>query len=408
MAKHSNNAFLFVIVTVALDMMGFGIIVPVLPSLLEEVMQLPPEDAVSYGGYLTAVYAVANFVATPTLGNLSDRYGRRPVLLASIGTLAVDFLIMGFASSFALLVVGRVLTGVSSATFATANAYIADVTEPEARGRAFGMLGAAFGVGFIIGPALGAAFSTFGPRAPFFAAAAIAGLNFLYGLFVLPESLAEADRRPFDWRRANPFGAFLHFRKLPGVRWFLVATGIYGFAHTVYPSTWSFHGRIRYDWADWEIGLSLALVGIGSAVIQTGLIGPVMKRIGAARTALFGMAANIAAMVGYAFAYEGWMALAVIPLSSLGGFTSPALNTLISNVTPSNAQGELHGANASLGALGMMLSPLVMTQTLHAFSVPQAPVYFPGAAFLLAAALSVVAVPPFLWAMRTTPSTDAA
>lgn len=401
-----SRAFLFVIVTVALDMMGFGIIVPVLPSLLEEVMQLGAEDAVAWGGALTATYAVTNFFATPILGNLSDRFGRRPVLLVSIGTLALDFLIMGLAGSIGWLFVGRALSGASAATASTAKAYIADVTEPENRGAAFGMLGAAFGLGFIIGPAIGAALSAWGPRAPFFAAAALAMVNFCYGLLVLPESLPEERRRPFDLSRANPFGAFRHFRTLPQVKWFIIAMGIHGVAHTVYPSTWNFHGRIRYGWEDWEIGLSLTLVGVAAMVVQAGMIGPIMRRLGPERTAWLGMTVNIAAMTGFALAAEPWMAYALIPLSALGGLTAPALNTIMSNVTPADAQGELHGATASLHSLAMIVSPVLMTQTLHHASQPEGLVYFPGAAFLLAAGVTTLVLIPFRWgvAANATPS----
>ncbi len=398
--RHGKNAFLFVIVTVALDMMGFGLIMPVLPTLMEEVTNLSVEDAVSWGGVLTATFALMNFLATPTLGNLSDRYGRRPVLLISIGTLAIDFLIMGFANTIWVLLIGRALSGISSATFSTANAYIADVTTKEERGRAFGMIGAAFGIGFVIGPALGAAFSMIGPRAPFFAAAGLAAINFLYGFFVLPESLSRENRRPFDWRRANPFGAFQHFRKLPKVVWFILACGVFSIAHSVYPSTWNFHGKIRYDWADWEIGLSLTLVGVGSAMVQGLLVGPLIRRLGPFRTALIGLSVNVAAMTAFALANQPWMAYAIIPLSALGGVGGPAMNTMMSNLTPGNAQGELHGATASIQALALVFSPLLMTQTLHHFSRDGAPVHFPGAAFLLAAVITACAVVPFLIGMR--------
>lgn len=398
--QHGKNAFLFVIVTVTLDMMGFGLIVPVIPSLLKEVMALEPEDAVAWGGALTATYALMNFLATPTLGNLSDRFGRRPVLLASIGTLAIDFLIMGFANTFWVLLLGRALSGISSSTFSTANAYIADVTTPEDRGRAFGMIGAAFGIGFIVGPALGALFSTISPRAPFFAAAGLAAINFLYGWFVLPESLAKENRRKFEWKRANPLGAFQHFRRLPKVVWFILAAGIFGFAHAVYPATWNFHCKIRYGWEDWEIGLSLALVGVGAAVVQAGLVGMLVRRIGPFKTAWAGILINATSLIAFSLAAKPWMAYAIIPLSALGGIGGPAMNTVITNLTPKNSQGELHGATASLGALAMVFSPVVMTQTLHNFSKVDAPTHFPGAAFLLAALVTLLALLPFSLGLR--------
>ncbi len=397
---HGRNAFLFVIVTVTLDMIGFGLIVPVIPSLLESITNLPARDAVVWGGLLTATFALTNFMAGPTLGGLSDRFGRRPVLLVSIGTLALDFMIMGFATSLLVLFIGRALSGISSATFSTANAYIADVTEPENRGRAFGMIGAAFGVGFIIGPALGGLLGEYNPRAPFFAASALAMVNFLYGWFVLPESLAPDERRPFRLARSNPFGAFRHFVKLPKVVWFLAAVGIFALAHSVYPAVWNFHGAIRYDWSEGQIGFSLALVGIGAAVVQAGLTGPVIKKFGALKAAAFGLAVNGLALLAYAFAVEPWMVFAIIPFSALGGLAAPALTTIMSNLTPKNAQGELQGASASLQSLAMIFSPVAMTQTLHAFSSDGAPVYFPGAPFLLAACLTGLCLIPFALGVR--------
>ncbi len=391
---------MFVIVTVTLDMMGFGLIVPVMPALLKELTDLSAANVVVWGGALTATYALMNFLAGPTIGGLSDRFGRRPVLLASIGTLALDFLIMGFAGTLAILFAGRALAGVSSATFSTANAYIADVTAPEDRGRAFGMIGAAFGVGFIVGPALGGLLGEIHTRAPFFAAAALAGVNFLYGWFVLPESLAPENRRRFDLARSNPFGAFAHFAKLPKVAWFLVVVGLFGLAHSVYPATWNFHGDIRYGWSEGEIGLSLALVGVGAATVQAGLIGPIITRLGPLRTAAFGLTANVAALFGFAYAVQPWMAYSIIPISALGGVTGPALNTIMANLTPQNAQGELQGAAASLQSLAMIFSPVIMTQTLHAYSAPDADVYFPGAAFLLAGVVTALCFLPFFTGVR--------
>ncbi|RIJ26773.1 TCR/Tet family MFS transporter [Henriciella mobilis] len=398
--KHGKNAFLFVIVCVAMDMIGFGIIIPVMPSLLEELTGNPAEETIVIGGYLMATYGLLNFAAMPTIGNLSDRFGRRPVLLVSIATLGMDFIIMGLADSVWLLFVGRALTGISSATFSTANAYIADVTEPEERGKAFGMIGAAFGIGFIVGPALGGFLGSIDTRLPFFGAAALSLINFLYGYFVLPESLAREDRRPFRIARANPFGAVKHFSKIPKVAWFIVTFGIFQFAHSVFPSTWNFYADIRYDWSEAQIGLSLAAVGIGSAVTQVVLIGPAINTFGPLRTALGGILITIFALALFAFAVNGWMIYAIFPLSALGGVFGPSLNQIMSGLTPRNAQGELQGATASLNAFSIILAPLLMTQTLHAFSAPGAPVYFPGAAFLLASILTAVALVPFMLGVR--------
>ena len=387
---------MFVIITVAIDMLAFGLIIPVVPTLGQELGNISAERATLYIGGLGTTYAFMNFLFGPMLGALSDRFGRRPVLLASIATLSIDFLIMGFANSIWLLFLGRALSGISGATYSTANAYIADVTEPENRGKAFGMVGAAFGFGFIFGPVMGGILGEFDPRAPFFAAAALALLNFCYGFFVLPESLEEEHRRPFVPSRSNPFGAVKHFSKLPHVSWFLVSAGVFFLAHTVYPSTWPIHGEIRYDWSPKEIGLSLGLVGLGAAVVQAGLIGIALKRFGAVRTALYGIIINALALFAYAFAGLGWVVFLIIPLGALGGVASPTLNSLMSTVTPKNAQGELQGASASLNSFAMIFGPMIMAGALFYFTEPGTPLHFPGAAFLLAGILTAFSIIPFL------------
>ena len=393
---HGKNAFFFVIVTVALDMLAFGLIMPVVPSLIQELVHVPPEGATLWLGALAATYAVMNFLFGPVLGSLSDRFGRRPVLLASVATLAVDFLIMGFSNSIWLLFIGRALSGISGATFSTANAYIADVTDPHERGRAFGMTGAAFGFGFVFGPVLGGFLGELGPRAPFYAAAALATLNFLYGYFVLPESLAPENRRAFSLQRANPLGAARHFSKLPQVSWFLMAAGIFFLAHTVFPSTWAVYGEIRYGWGPREIGFSLGAVGVGAAIVQAGMMGQILKRLGPVKTALLGFGVNLACMLAYTVAVQPWMVFAIIPLGAFGGVAGPALNAIMSSVTPANAQGELQGASSSLNALSMIAGPLAMNGVLYAFTHEGAPVHFAGAAFVLAATLTAIALIPFL------------
>ncbi|MDX1292615.1 MAG: TCR/Tet family MFS transporter [Hyphomonas sp.] len=395
-AHHGKNAFMFVIITVAIDMLAFGLIIPVIPTLVQELGDISAERATLYIGALGTTYAFMNFLFGPLLGSVSDRFGRRPVLLASIATLALDFLIMGFANSIWLLFLGRALSGISGATYSTANAYIADVTEPANRGKAFGMVGAAFGFGFIFGPVMGGFLGDIDARAPFFAAAALALLNFAYGSFVLPESLDREHRRPFVLARANPFGAVKHFSKLPHVSWFLVAAGTFFLAHTVYPSTWSVHGEIRYDWSPKQIGLSLGLVGLGAAIVQAGLIGIVLKRLGAVRTAFYGIIINAVALCLYAFAGAGWVVYLIIPIGALGGVASPTLNSLMSTVTPRNAQGELQGASASLNSFAMIFGPLIMSGALFYFTEPGKPFHFPGAAYLLAAGLTALAIIPFL------------
>jgi len=393
-----KNAFMFVVVAVILNMISFGIIMPVMPALLEDITGLVAEQSVSISGWLSMAFAIANFFAMPILGGLSDRYGRRPVLLASIAMLGVDLLIMGLAPTLAVLFIGRFLGGMFSATYSVANAYIADVTEPEERGRAFGLMGAAFGFGFIIGPVFGGLLGEINPRLPFFVAAGIAGINFLYGLFILPESLPQEDRRAFSIVRANPFGAMVHFSKVPRVAWFIIAIGLFQIAHAVYPTTWNFHGEIRYDWSEFEIGLSLAAVGVGSAVSQALLTGYLIKRFGPMRAGIFGIVMNAIAMLLFGFAGAPWMAYAIIAVSAVGGVAMPAINTITSTLTPRNAQGELQGAQASMMAFTLIFSPVLMTQTLQYFAtLPDSnPLQTGGAAFLLAAVITSLALIPFI------------
>lgn len=396
--KPGKNAFFFVVFAVILNMLSFGIIMPVMPALLEDITGLGAAQSVVYGGWLSMTFAIANFFAMPILGGLSDRFGRRPVLLASIAMLGIDLLIMGLAPTLSILFIGRFLGGLFSGTYSVANAYIADVTEPEDRGRAFGMMGAAFGIGFILGPVFGGMLGEINARLPFFVAAGIAGLNFLYGLFILPESLRKEDRREFNLARANPFGSMVHFAKVPRVAWFIIAIGLFQIAHAVYPSTWNFHGEIRYDWSEFEIGLSLAAVGVGSAVSQALLTGYLIKRFGAMRAGLFGLVANAIALLLFAAAGAPWMAYVIIFVSAMGGVAMPAINTITSNLTPRNAQGELQGAQASMMAFTLIFSPVLMTQTLKYFAnLPvEHPFHTGGAAFLLAAMITALAIVPFL------------
>jgi len=403
-----GKAFLFVIVTVFIDILSFAIVIPSAPFLMAELTGLPIEQVVPWGGYMATVYALVNFLAQPVLGSLSDRYGRRPVLLASMATLAVEFLIMGFAHSIWLLFLGRFLSGLSSATHSTASAYIADTTRPEERAAAFGMVGAAFGVGFIVGPVIGGLLAEVDPRAPFFAAAGLAALNCLYGYFVLPESLPTDRRRPFDIGRANAFGAFRHFSRLPHLYWFMLALGLFNFAHWVYPGTFSFYGPIRYGWDASMTGLALGAVGIGAALVQGAMVSPIIRRFGAARTAVFGALAQVVAFGLYVFATEGWMVFAIIPIGSLGGLLGPAMQQITSSRVGPSEQGELQGALGSMQAFGNVFAPVIMTQTLFAFSQPDAAVSLPGAAFLLAALVTAGGTLLLVKGLRTPFRRDAA
>ncbi|MEQ1785241.1 MAG: TCR/Tet family MFS transporter, partial [Hyphomonadaceae bacterium] len=363
-------------------------------------------NAAPWGGYITTVYAVMNFLSAPILGGLSDRFGRRPILIVSIGMLAIDFVIMGFAHSIWLLFVGRVLSGISGATHSTASAYIADVTEPKARAQAFGMLGAAFGLGFILGPAIGGFLGQFDPRYPFFAAAGLAFVNFCYGLFVLPESLAMEHRRRFDWKRANAFGAFKNLLKVPYLAWFMLALGLFNFAHWVYPATFNYFAGVRYGWNEGMIGIALVAVGVGSAIVQGGLTGVIIKRFGPTRTAVFAFLICVVTFAAYAAADQGWMVFIIIPIGALVGVLNPAMNQIMSVRTPKNAQGELQGALASVQSVANIFSPLLLTQTFHYFTAAGAPIYFPGAAFALAAVICAISILPLLRGLATAPKIE--
>lgn len=392
--RPGKNALVFILVTMAIDAIGFGLITPVLPSLLKDLLGASAAEAAPWGGYLAFTYAAMNFLCGPILGNLSDRFGRRPVLLVSLATLGLDYLLMGLAHSIWLLVLGRLLSGISGATVATAKAYIADVTEPADRAQAFGLIGAAFGLGFIFGPAIGGVLGDIDPRAPFFAAAALSGINVIYGFFILPESLQKENRREFVLQRSSPFATFRSFAKLPSVRWLFLAVLLFTFAHAVYPATWSFHADARYGWNSQMIGWSLMAVGIGFTLVQGGLMGFFIRRWGPARTAVIGLVCNVSAFAGFAFAREPWMIYMWIPVSALGAVGGPAVNALMSTRVSASSQGALQGALSSVQALANMASPIVMTQIFAFFVADDAALHFYGAAFLFAGALTLLSLLP--------------
>jgi DHA1 family tetracycline resistance protein-like MFS transporter len=386
-----SHARFFIFLTVLIDSIGFGVTIPVMPELIVALEGGTAAEAALMGGWLLAVFAVMQIIFGPLMGNLSDRFGRRPVLLLSLAAFGIDYALMAFAPSLAWLFVGRIAAGIAGAIYGPANAYIADITPPEGRAKAFGMIGAAFGIGFILGPALGGLLAEFGPRAPFLAAAALALLNVVYGYFVLPESLPPEKRRAFQFKRANPFGALMSLTKLPVVGWLALAFLVWMIAGQVYPATWSFFAAIQFGWSAGDIGLSLAFVGGTMILVQVFVIERAVKLLGERGALLVGLGSAMLGYLGCAFATEGWMVYPVFLVSALSGLGYPSLNALISNRTPENAQGELQGALAALTSISEIAGPLAMTGMLSFFSSPAAPVYFPGAAFLLATALTFVA-----------------
>jgi len=402
--KSGGGALLFIFVLVLIDSIGFGIILPVLPRLIMQLTGVGIDRAARYGGWLSFVYALTQFFCAPVLGNLSDRFGRRPVLLFALLALGVDYLIMGVAPVISWLFLGRTIAGVAGASFTPAYAYVADITPPERRAQSFGLMGAAFGIGFIAGPAIGGLLGALGPRAPFFTAGAIALANAAFGYFALPESLPHAKRRAFHWARANPLGTLAQMRRYPVVLVTLGAMFLWQIAHQVLPSTWAFYTISKFHWTSAQVGYSLAFVGLLMAVAQGALTRVLIPWLGGERrAALAGMLAAVLAYTGYALASSGWMMYAVGLTTFLFALTYPSMNAIASQQIPANAQGELQGAVASLYSLSTIIGPPLMTEIFSRFSDPAAPVYFPGAAFLAAAALTLGCAWLFLRALRLTP-----
>ncbi len=403
MTEKTKHSAMFVFVTVVLDSMGIGIIMPVMPDLLQGLSGLSIGEAAIYGGYLAFSYALMQFLFSPAIGNLSDRFGRRPVLLISLFMMGIDYIIMALAPNMWVLFIGRLLSGIAGATYSTATAYIADVTPRDQRSAAFGLVGAGFGLGFVLGPAIGGVMGELGTRAPFYAAAVLAFLNFAYGWFVLPESLDPGKRRPFDWRRANPLGAIAQIARVPMVAWFIACQFLFSLSHFVYPSIWSYYTKAQFAWSNAEIGLSLAAVGVGFVIVQGFLIRRILGWLGEVRTAIAGLALNVVGMLGLAFAGHGWIVYALLPVTALGAITTPALTGLMANRVPDNAQGELQGIVSSVQALVSVLSPLMMTQLFGLFTGNNAPIFLPGAPFIASALIMALAVLPFLKGLRSGP-----
>ncbi|MFE3837696.1 TCR/Tet family MFS transporter [Pseudogemmobacter sonorensis] len=365
--KASRHGVVFVLVTVFLDMVGYGLIIPVLPALIREVGGLDIGRAAAMAGWMFAAFSVAHFLCAPLAGNLSDRFGRRPLLLLAIFGLGVDFLISAWAPTLFWLFVGRILTGVCGASWVIANAYIADVTAPEERARAFGLMGAAFGLGFVIGPGIGGLLGEFGPRVPFLAAAAISLLNFGYGWFVLRESLAPEKRRPFEWRRANPFGAFRVFRSYPGVLPMCLVLGLFFFSSSVYQAVWTFWGIAKFGWSEGMVGLTLTVFGLVMAGFQGGLTGLFTRRLGEHRTILVGLVCAIVAAFGYGFAGGVVMVFALMVVHGPEGFVHPLLSAAMTRRVPEDAQGELQGGISAIMSVAMLAGTLAFSQTFDFF-----------------------------------------
>jgi DHA1 family tetracycline resistance protein-like MFS transporter len=383
MSNKRTAAMGFIFITVLVDVIGWGLIIPVMPTLIAQLKGIPVNEASKDGGWLIVVYATMQFVFAPVLGNLSDKYGRRSVLLFSLFGFGVDYIFVALAPTYGWLFVGRTISGITGASFTTASAYIADISTAETRAKNFGMLGAAFGLGFIIGPAIGGLLSGFGIRAPFYAAAVLTLLNWLYGYFILPESLPVENRRAFSWKRANPVGALLHLQKYPAISGLVIALVLVYIGGHAVQSNWSFFTIYQFKWTNAMVGISLSVVGVLIAAVQGGLIRIVNPRLGNEKSVYVGLALYAVGMFLFAFATQGWMMFLFLVPYCLGGIAGPALQAIISSHVPANEQGELQGGLTSLMSLTSIIGPLVMTNLFYYFTKPGNPLHLPGAPFLL-------------------------
>ena len=385
-------AVTFIFVTVVLDVLALGIIVPVLPALVVGFLGGDTAHAARIYGLFGTAWAAMQFVASPFLGALSDRFGRRPVILLSIAGLGLDYVFMALAPTLGWLFVGRVISGFTSASFATAAAYIADVTPPEHRARSFGLIGAAFGLGFVLGPALGGMLGAVNPRLPFWASAILCLANAVYGAFVLPESLPPERRSRFSWARANPLGSLRLLRSHPELAGLASVTGLYYVAHEVLPSTYVLYTQYRYAWDPQIVGLTLAAVGVCTAIVSGGLVGPIVARIGERRAALAGLAFGAAAFSIYGLAPSGRLFLAGVPVMAFWGLYGPSAEGIMSKRVGPTEQGQLQGAIMGLRGLSGLVSPFLFTFTFATFIGPHADLHLPGAPFLLASLLLLIAM----------------
>ena len=395
---------IFVIMTTVIDSMGIGLILPVMPALLREVSGATLADAALYGGVLVTAFAFMQFLFGPIVGALSDRYGRRPVMLIALAVMALDYLVMAVAGAFWILFIGRCVGGITAATQSTAYAFMADISKPEEKAARFGMIGAAFGIGFVLGPLLGGLLAEFGTRAPFYAAAALAAANLVFGYFVMPETVKDENRRPVTLKRANPLGAFKHVSANPVLKPLLVLFFLYQVAFMVYPAIWAYFTEARFGWSPGMIGASLGAFGVAMAIVQGGLIRLILRWFGDRGTILYGLIFNFFAFLILALIESGFWAMAFIPLTALGAVVTPAVQGLMSRATSDDSQGELQGVLSSTSALATIISPLIMTQVFAIFARPEASPYLPGAPFLISMALMIVCAAVFLASAKTQPT----
>lgn len=398
--KRARRGLALVFFILLMDMMGIALIMPVMPAYLKELTGADASAAVMEGSWLFIVYSLMQFLFGTFIGNLSDRFGRRPVLLASVLTFAIDNLICALAGSYWMLFVGRVLAGISGASYATASAYVADLSTDETRARNFGLIGISFGVGFTLGPVLGGFLGEFGPRVPFYVAAGLAFTSFVISLFLLPETLEKAQRRAFDWKRANPLGGLTQLRNYKGIGWVVTVMFLFWFAHVVYPIAWPFVATYRYGWSQGMIGLSLGAFGILSAVVMGLILPRFVKAYGEWTTAAIGLFFCLVGFIGYAFAWEGWMVFVIIFVACLEGMTDPALRSISAAGVSPSMQGELQGTLNSLASVTSIAGPFLFSSVFYSTTGANAVVEFPGSPYAVAALLTLAALVIFVLRVR--------
>ncbi len=387
---------LFIAVTVALDAIGIGLVLPVMPDLINELQGSSLADAASISGWMLFAYSLMQFLCGPLLGNLSDRFGRRPILIFALIFMGLDYFVMAVADGLWLLFIARLLSGMTGATYATAAAYLADVSEPGQRAKNFGYIGAAFGIGFILGPVLGGALGEYGTRLPFVVAGVLALLNALFGYMILPESLAKDQRRDFEFRRCNPFTALLRLRQFATLGGLTLVLFIHSVSNNVYAAVWSFYGIAQFDWSKAMIGISLSLYGVFAVLIQGVLLGTILGKLGEQKTVLLGIIISIASLIGLTVIESATLLFVGMPIMAVGVIVGPTLQGMMSDQVRCDEQGELQGVFASVFAISAIISPVIMTHVFHQFTKSTATVYAPGAPFAAAAVLGILSLWVFL------------
>ena len=386
--KKKDHSLLFIFITIFIDITGLGIIIPVIPALITELINGSISEAAKYSGWLMFSYATLQFLFAPFLGGLSDQYGRRPVILLSLFGFGINYIVLALAPNIIWLFLGRIFQGIMGASLTTASAYIADISTPDKKAQNFGLIGAAFGLGFILGPVIGGYLGQFGSRVPFIAAAAFTLINLIYGYFILPESLDKKNRRKFDIKRANPIGTLMSLKRYPVISGLLICIVLFNIAQHATHSTWTFFTIEKFDWSEKLVGYSLGFIGLLAAIVQGGLIRVIIPKLGNIKSVYFGMIFYILGLSLFAFAEEGWMVFAfAIPLS-LGGISGPALQGIMTNKIPDDEQGEFQGGMTSLVSLTAIIGPLLMTNLFSYFTSENSFYYFPGAPFMVGAIIS--------------------